>query len=60
MTESREPIYCDCCGKEIVAMIIGDRVVIIQRRHGKEHCRSLTLDMIKELIENKSVSVSVN
>ena len=60
MTETREPLRCDCCGKEIMAMIIGNRCVIMKRCHGKEHYCTLTVDMLRELIENKSVSVSVN
>lgn len=33
----RHPIQCDCCGTEVVAVRVGDRIIIRQKRHGRIH-----------------------
>ena len=38
LTPKRYPIRCDCCGEEIMAERVDDRIVIRIKRHGKEHC----------------------
>lgn len=30
-------IYCDCCGTQKLAEIVGDNLVIKDRRHGEKH-----------------------
>lgn len=30
-------IYCDCCGTQKLAEIVGETVVIKDRRHGEKH-----------------------
>lgn len=30
-------VYCDCCGTEKLAEIVGDSLVIKDRRHGDKH-----------------------
>ncbi len=50
MPDDREPIYCDCCGKEVMAWRLPDgRIIINDRRHGEKH--TVSLDLLKE-IEN--------
>ncbi len=36
-------IKCDCCGTETLAEVKGDKLIIIDRRHGKKHVVVLTL-----------------
>ena len=37
MDISKQPILCDCCGKEIMAEVKDGKLIIIQHRHGKNH-----------------------
>ena len=30
-------IYCDCCGTQKLAEIVGENLVIKDRRHGEKH-----------------------
>jgi hypothetical protein len=40
--EDRKPIYCDCCGKEVMAWQYQDgRIVVTDRRHGQRHTVSI-------------------
>ena len=39
-------IKCDCCGEETLAEIRGDKIVIMDRRHGKKHIAVITLQDI--------------
>ena len=32
-----EPIVCDCCGMEVMAIRHADRIVITDKRHGRHH-----------------------
>ena len=32
-----QSIYCDCCGTEKLAEIVGENLVIKDRRHGEKH-----------------------
>ena len=45
--ETRIPLHCHCCGREILAELVitrkGRKVVIIAQRHGRKHCVALTL-----------------
>jgi hypothetical protein len=47
MSESREPIYCDCCGKEVMAWRVNGRIIVNDRRHGERH--TVSLDVQREL-----------
>jgi hypothetical protein len=38
-----QKIKCDCCGHETLAEIRGDKIVIIDKRHGKKHVAVITL-----------------
>ncbi len=37
-------LRCDCCGKEVLAVQTGNRIVIRKREHGKVHTLALVLD----------------
>ena len=33
----RVPVYCSCCGTQILAMRVGNTLVVRQKRHGRVH-----------------------
>lgn len=41
---SRRPIRCDCCGTVVCAQHDGDRIVIRQRKHGRDHYAVVPVD----------------
>jgi len=45
-------IYCDCCGTEKLAQVVGDNLVIKDRRHGEKHVAIVPLKTILDIIEN--------
>ena len=51
-------IYCDCCGTEKLAQVVGDNLVIKDRRHGEKHVAvipiSALLDILKTRGDNNS------
>ena len=53
-TENKEPIFCDDCGQEKMAEIRDGNIVIVDRRHGRQHVA--IVDVIK--IGNKLRSAS--
>ncbi len=52
-----QKVKCDCCGNETMAEIREDKIIIMDRRHGKKHFVVLTLrdilDKMKRLISDK-------
>ncbi len=52
-----QKIKCDCCGSETMAEIRDDKIIIMDRRHGKKHIAVLSLRDIlarmKRLISDK-------
>ncbi len=54
--EGSQKIKCDCCGSETLAEIRGDKVVIIDRRHGRKHTAVLTMRQL--LHEMKHLATS--
>ena len=44
-TERREPIFCDDCGQEKMAELRDGKIVIVDRRHGRQHVA--IVDVIK-------------
>ena len=50
MISSTGAIYCDCCGTEKVAEIVGDNLVIKARRHGVKHVAVVPL---RELLDRQ-------
>ena len=51
-------IYCDCCGTEKLAQVVGENLVIKDRRHGEKHVAvipiSALLDILKSSGHNNS------
>lgn len=51
-------IYCDCCGSQKLAQVVGDSLVIKDRRHGQKHVAILKaddlLDILKKTPDNTS------
>ncbi len=43
-------IKCDCCGTETLAEVKGDKLIIIDRRHGRKHVVVLTVAEILSLM----------
>ena len=44
-TENKEPIFCDDCGQEKMAEVRDGKIVIVDRRHGRQHVA--IVDVIK-------------
>ena len=44
-------VKCDCCGTETLAQIVGDKLVIKDRRHGEKH---MVVIPIRELLDKIS------
>lgn len=45
-------VKCDCCGTETLAEIKEDKLVIMDRRHGRRHLVVLTLREILEKMKS--------
>ena len=46
-------IYCDCCGTEKLAQVVGDSLVIKDRRHGEKHVVVLKISDLLDILQNK-------
>ena len=46
MNSERQTLKCDCCGKEGLAYLDGNRLVIVARRNRKQHVKVIELDKI--------------
>ncbi len=44
-------IKCSCCGKETLAEIRDNKVIIIDKRHGRRHFVVLTLEEIVSIMQ---------
>lgn len=44
-------IKCDCCGTETLAQVRGNKLVIMDKRHGKKHIAVLSLDELIALMK---------
>lgn len=47
-------IYCDCCGTEKLAEVVGDNLVIKDRRHGVKHVAVISIPALLDILENKN------
>lgn len=45
-------IYCDCCNSEKLAEIVGENLVIKDRRHGIKHVAVIPIASLLDKIEN--------
>ena len=48
-----DTIYCDCCGTEKLAQVVGDNLVIKDRRHGEKHVAVIKIDDLLDILKNK-------
>lgn len=44
-------IYCDCCGSEKLAQVVGDNLVIKDRRHGEKHVAVVPIATLLDILE---------
>ena len=56
-------VYCDCCGSEKLAQVVGDKLIIRDRRHGDKHVVSIPVsdlvDFVTRTTNNKSKEPAV-
>ncbi len=52
-------IKCDCCGKETLAEIRDNKVIIIDKRHGRRHLVVLTLEEIIAIMQSLATTDGV-
>ncbi len=45
-----DSIYCDCCGTEKLAQVVGDNLVIKDRRHGEKHVAVLNISDLLDIL----------
>ncbi len=48
--EESHSIFCDCCGREKLAEVRGDKLIIMDRRHGKKHIAVLAVTDLQKLV----------
>ena len=44
-------IYCDCCGSEKLAQVVGDNLVIKDRRHGEKHVAVIKVADLLDILQ---------
>ena len=50
-------IYCDCCGTEKLAQVVGDNLVIKDRRHGEKHVAIIPIQSLLDIINSRTDNV---
>lgn len=50
-------IFCDCDGMEKLAELRGDKLIIMDRRHGKKHIAVMPLPELEKLSKGLTSSV---
>ena len=46
-------IKCDCCGTEKLAQVVGDNLVIKDRRHGEKHIAVVKIADLLDILQNR-------
>ena len=46
-------VYCDCCGTEKLAQVVGDNLVIKDRRHGEKHVVVIRIQDMLDILSKK-------
>ena len=46
-------IYCDCCGTQKLAQVVGDNLVIKDRRHGEKHVAVIPISSLFDIINSR-------
>jgi len=44
-------IKCDCCGTETLAEIRDDKIIIMDKRHGRRHIAVLKISEVLEIMQ---------
>jgi hypothetical protein len=44
-------VKCSCCGKELLAEIRDDKMIIMDKRHGRRHLVVITLEDILSIMQ---------
>ena len=47
-------VYCDCCGTEKLAQVVGDNLVIKDRRHGVKHVAVIPISVLLDILGKKT------
>ncbi len=50
-----QKIKCDCCGNETLAEIRDDKIVIIDKRHGRRHIAVLKINDLIAIMQKTPV-----
>jgi hypothetical protein len=50
-------VYCDCCGTEKLAEVVGDNLVIKDRRHGEKHVVSIPVEALLDKFKNNGHNI---
>jgi len=51
-------VYCDCCGTEKLAQVVGDNLVIKDRRHGEKHVAVIPISALLDILEKRGHTIS--
>jgi len=47
-------IYCSCCGTQKMAEIVGDNLVIKDRRHGVKHVAVIPISELLDILKTRA------
>ena len=47
-------IYCDCCGTEKLAQVVGDNLIIKDRRHGIKHVAVISISDLLDILQKRN------
>ena len=50
-------IYCDCCGSEKLAQVVGDNLVIKDRRHGEKHVAVIRIQDLLDILNRNGDNI---
>ena len=50
-------IYCDCCGTEKLAQVVGDNLVIKDRRHGQKHVAIIKVADLLDILQKNGNNI---
>jgi hypothetical protein len=51
-TPHGQKVKCDCCGTETLAEIRDDKIIIMDKRHGRRHIAVLRIPELLEIIKS--------
>lgn len=49
-------VYCDCCDNQKLAEVRGDKLIIMDRRHGKKHIAVVAITELSALAESRCLT----